>query len=269
MAAVAKMSAKTLESGAEAIIGVSPVDGIRGTCAIRPREFGKESDLEAPRAILWDWDNTLVDGWRAITAASNVAFAAFGLPTWTETETRARAVGSIRDTFPKLFGPDWERARALFFEAFDSLHLDWLRSMPGAEAALVVAAAWPQGIVSNKTGHYLRREVAHLRWESRFGALVGAGDASADKPHPAPIWHALTMIGMRPDPTIWYVGDTGSDMRAARAAGCTAVLLGDASHEGGIEGLRTRGSEPDLHYADASALAARLRALRGDAASLD
>ena len=223
----------------------------------------------APQAILWDWDNTLVDGWRAITAANNAAFTAFGLPTWTEAETRSRAVGSIRDTFPRLFGPDWERARSLFFAAFDSLHLDSLRTMPGAEDALSVASAWPQAIVSNKTGHYLRREVAHLRWDSRFGALVGAGDAGADKPHPAPIWHALAMIGMRPGPTIWYVGDTGSDMRAARDAGCTAVLLGDASHEGGIEGLKVRGSKPDLHYVDASALAARLRALRGGGASLD
>jgi phosphoglycolate phosphatase len=225
--------------------------------------------LQAPRAILWDWDNTLVDGWRAITAANNVAFAAFGLPAWTEAETRARAVGSIRDTFPKLFGPDWERARGLFFAAFDAQHLGWLRTMPGAEAALSAAAAWPQAVVSNKTGHYLRREVMHLRWDSRFGALVGAGDASADKPHPAPIWHALAMIGMHPAPTIWYVGDTGSDMRAARAAGCTAVLLGDASHEGGVEGLRARGSEPDLHYVDASMLAAELRALRGGEALPD
>jgi phosphoglycolate phosphatase len=77
------------------------------------------------------------------------------------------------------------------------------------------------------------------------------------------------MIGMRANPTIWYVGDTGSDMRAARAAGCTAVLLGDASHEGGIEGLKASDSEPDLHYVDASTLAAQLLALRGGRTSPD
>jgi phosphoglycolate phosphatase len=218
--------------------------------------------LRPPEAILWDWDNTLVDGWAAMTAAVNVAFAEFAMPAWTEAEMRARAVGSIRDTFPAIFGPDWRRAREVFLAAFATVHIQQLRAMPGAEAALTAGAAWPQGIVSNKNGAYLRREVAHLGWDSHFRAVIGAGDALADKPHPAPIWHALTAIGMPPGPTVWYVGDTGSDMRAALAAGCTAVLLGDASHDGGIEGLRDRGTAPDLHYADASALATRLRALR-------
>lgn len=223
--------------------------------------------MRPPEAILWDWDNTLVDGWAAMTAAINVAFAAFAMPAWTESEMRARAVGSIRDTFPGLFGAGWERGRDLFLAAFHDRHLEGVRAMPGAEAALAAGSAWPQGVVSNKTPDYLRREVSHLGWDGHFRTLVGAGDAARDKPHPAPIWHALAAIGILPGPTIWYVGDTGSDMRAARAAGCTAVLLGDAVHEGGIETLRGYGTAPDLlydlHYADASALAARLRALRG------
>ena len=220
--------------------------------------------MQPPEAILWDWDNTLVDNWAAMTAAANVAFAAFDLPAWTEADMRARAVGSIRDTFPGLFGPGWERARDIFFNAFDTLHTQALREMPGAAAALAAGATWPQGIVSNKSGAYLRREVAHLGWNGHFRTLVGAGDAAADKPHPAPIWHALTAIGMRPGPTIWYVGDTESDMRAARASGCTAVLIG-----GSVE----RGTAPeslyDVYYADASALAARLRVLRRGGSSAD
>jgi phosphoglycolate phosphatase len=219
-------------------------------------------DIGRPAAILWDWDNTLVDGWAAMTAAVNVAFTAFAMPAWTEAEMRARAVGSIRDVFPGLFGAGWEGGRDIFLAAFEAVHLEGLRAMPGAAAALAAGAGWPQGIVSNKTGKYLRREVAHLGWNGHFRIMVGAGDAAADKPHPAPIWHALTAIGMPVGPTIWYVGDTGSDMRAARAAGCTGVLLGDASHDGGIDGLRRRGAAPDLQYVDATALAARLRALR-------
>jgi phosphoglycolate phosphatase len=45
-------------------------------------------------------------------------------------------------------------------------------------------------------------------------------------------------------------------MDAARAAGVTAVLVGDASHDGGIDRAR-----PDLHFPSALDLAARLRAL--------
>ena len=50
---------------------------------------------------------------------------------------------------------------------------------------------------------------------------------------------------------IWYVGDTALDMQAARAAGCTAVLLGDAAHDGGVAA-----AAPDLSFAGAHALAA-------------
>ncbi len=223
--------------------------------------------MQPPEAILWDWDNTLVDGWAAMTAAVNVAFAAFAMPAWTEAEMRARAVGSIRDTFPDIFGPRLAaRAGHIPRRIRWRAHDQDLRAMPGAQAALSAGSAWPQGIVSNKSGSYLRREVAHLGWNNHFATVIGAGDAVADKPHPAPIWHALTAIGMRPGRAVWFVGDTESDMRAALAAGCTAVLLGDA---GGIEGLQQRGTAPHLHYADAPALTTRLRALRRGFTSAD
>ena len=128
--------------------------------------------------------------------------------------------------------------------------------MPGAAEALAAGAAWPQGVVSNKAGRFLRAEVAHLGWAAHFGAVVGAGDASADKPDPAPILLALDRLGRAADRSVWYLGDTALDMAAARAAGVTAVLVGDASHDGGIDRAR-----PDLHFPTALDLAARLRAL--------
>jgi phosphoglycolate phosphatase len=138
-------------------------------------------------------------------------------------------------------------------------HLHHLTLMPGADHLVALADGWPQAVVSNKEGGLLRREVAHLGWNARFRAVVGAGDATADKPDPAPIWHALRTIGVKSGPEVWYVGDTGSDMQAARAAGCTAVLLGDAGHDGGVAALELRGTAPHLQCADASALAALLR----------
>ena len=77
-------------------------------------------------------------------------------------------------------------------------------------------APWPQGVVSNKAGRYLRAEVAHLGWAGHFGAVVGAGDAAADKPDPRPILLALERLGHPPDGSVWYLGDTALDM-AARA----------------------------------------------------
>lgn len=215
--------------------------------------------MRAIAAVIFDWDNTLVDAWGGIVAALNAVLAEWRLPAWTEAEARSRVRGSVRDTFPGLFGADWERAARMLRATMAALPADHLRLMPGAEAAVAAAASFPMAIVSNKEGETLRREVAHLGWGERFGAVVGAGDASADKPHPAPIWHALDLIGVKPGPAVWYAGDTGSDMKAARAAGCTAVLVGDAAHDGGLRVLEEMGAEPHLRVVDAHSLAARLR----------
>lgn len=210
-----------------------------------------------PVAILWDWDNTLVDGWAAIEAGLNAAFRAFGLPEWDRTEVLARTRKSLRESFPALFGAEWEKARDIFYAEVRARHLDVVAPMPGAAAALAAAGrVAPQGVVSNKQGPLLRAEAAHLGWAGHFGALVGAGDASADKPAAAPLLMALGMIGVEPSDHVWYVGDTALDMQAARAAGCRAVLLGDASHDGGIAA-----AAPDAFYADGHALAEALLSL--------
>ncbi len=213
--------------------------------------------MNRPACILWDWDNTLVDGWAAIEHGLNVTFRDFGMPEWDRATVLARVRGSLRDTFPGMFGAQWERARDVFYAAVRSCHLDVLNPMPGAEAAIAAAGAiGKQAVVSNKQGPLLRAEAAHLGWDRHFAALVGAGDAAADKPAAAPILLALAACGVQPGAHVWYVGDTALDMQAARAAGCLAVLVGGAGHDGGIANAR-----PDLAFDDAAALADALASL--------
>lgn len=209
-----------------------------------------------PAVLLYDWDNTLADGWAGITAAMNAAFAEFGMPVWTVQDTRNRARTALREAFPLMFGDRWEHAAEIFYTTYGRQHLDHVQPMPGAVEALEAGAPWPQGVVSNKTGPYLRAEVAHFGWTRHFGAVIGAGDAVADKPDPAPLRLALQQLGLAQETAVWYLGDTTLDMQAARAAGATAVLIGDAAHDGGIAH-----AAPDIHFSSAYALAAHLRAL--------
>jgi phosphoglycolate phosphatase len=209
-----------------------------------------------PAVLLFDWDNTLVDGWIGITAALNAALSAFGKPIWTLEETKNRVRVSMKESFPLMFGDAWEQARDIFYDRFRRDHLDHVMPMAGAGEALRAGAAWPRGVVSNKSGPYLRAEVAHLNWSDHFRAVIGAGDAAADKPDPAPILMALEQMGAVPGPEIWYLGDTALDMKAARAAGVTAVLVGDAAHDGGVEH-----AAPDLHVHSAHELATWLKSL--------
>jgi phosphoglycolate phosphatase len=209
-----------------------------------------------PSVLLYDWDNTLVDGWAGITAALNATFTAFDRPLWTVDDTRNRVRVSLRESFPVMFGDKWEHARDIFYETLTHQHLNHVTPMPGVPDVLEAGTDWPQGVVSNKAGAFLRREVIHLGWGGFFGPVVGAGDASADKPSPAPIHMALSQIGRPADASVWYMGDTALDMQAAKAAGVTAVLIGNADHDGGIEH-----AAPHLHFPSALDLRARLRDL--------
>ncbi len=190
-----------------------------------------------PRAILFDWDNTLVDNWGSVRAALNAALVAFGMEPWTIEETRARVRRSLRESFPELFGSEWPRARDIFYRTFEAEHLATLRPIDGAGDALAeLSQDAVLGVVSNKQGRLLRREADALGWTGRFHRLVGATDAVRDKPDPAPIVLALDGIEIPSYGSIWFVGDTALDMQAAHAFGCTPVLFGkDEADQGALE----------------------------------
>ena len=187
--------------------------------------------LPRPRALLFDWDNTLVDTWAVIHHALNVTLQAMDQAAWTLEETRARVRASARDSFPKLFGGRAEEAMTVFYGTYEKAHLTRLRALPGAEDMLAGLAEGPHylGVVSNKKGSILRREAAHLGWDRWFGRLVGAEDATADKPARAAVDLALESSGVAAGPEVWFVGDTDIDMACAHAAGCTPILLREAA----------------------------------------
>ncbi|HEY7609363.1 MAG TPA: HAD family hydrolase [Alphaproteobacteria bacterium] len=189
--------------------------------------------LSPPRAILFDWDNTLVDTWGTIQAALNAALTAMGFPAWTMDECRMRVRASLRDTFPRMFGERWPEARDIFYSTYRASHLETLRALPEAERVTrrLACQGLYLGVVSNKTGPLLRAEAAKLGWERNFGRLVGAGDAKVDKPAPDPIYLATQELGISDYKTVWYVGDAAIDVECARHAGCIAILVGPAAGE--------------------------------------
>ena len=106
-------------------------------------------------------------------------------------------------------------------------HLQTLKALPDAEdvlSALHERGLWV-GVVSNKTGGFLRKEVEHLGWRKYFAKVVGAGDAPNDKPAPDPVHLALDGSGIAAGPEVWFVGDTEMDMECAHLSCCVPVLL--------------------------------------------
>ncbi|MFQ5773176.1 MAG: HAD family hydrolase [Kiloniellaceae bacterium] len=212
-----------------------------------------------PRALLFDWDNTLIDSWGAIHNALAVTFRAMGREPWTFEQTRQRVRASARDAFPVLFGERAGEAAEIFYRAFEAEHLDNLRERDGAGdmlRALAAEKAFYLAVVSNKRGYLLRREAVHLGWSAYFDRLVGANDAVRDKPAAAAVELALAEAPVAPGPEVWFVGDTDIDMRCAVDAGCVPVLLRPAPPAEG-----EFGHAPRLHVSSCGALLEALRAL--------
>ncbi|HEY9080840.1 HAD family hydrolase [Magnetovibrio sp.] len=180
-----------------------------------------------PKAIIFDWDNTLVDSWLIIRDALNATFAEYDLPPWSLDETKVRVAKSMRDSFPELFGDAWEAAGKTFYGHFESIHLDRLTPLDNAAEALEQLSTLGiyLGVVSNKTGKLLRAEAKQLGWDKLFGQIVGATDAPRDKPAADPVIMALAGSGIELGPDVWFAGDARIDMECALNAGCTPVLV--------------------------------------------
>lgn len=213
-----------------------------------------------PKALLFDWDNTLVDTWPIIHDALVVTFEAMGREPWTLEETKERVRRSLRDAFPALFGERWEEARQLYLDTFTSMHLERLTAIAGAETLLAALAkdGYYLGVVSNKTGRVLRREAEHLGWTGYFRRLVGAGDAPADKPDPAPVRVALAGSDI-PAEAVWFVGDTAIDVDCALQSGCVPVLIGT----GEAAGVEAAKAKLVLQFSDCHELLRAVHDLRG------
>jgi phosphoglycolate phosphatase len=189
--------------------------------------------LQKPAAILFDWDNTLVDTWPMIHKALNMTLRHMEHPEWSMEKVKSNVTKSMRDSFPELFKERWEEAAEHYQLSYRATHLASLNPLAGAEQTLAEAAKIAKvGLVSNKRGDSLRRELAHLGWEKYVGTAVGSGDAAHDKPACDPVWMALEAMGVARDAPLWFVGDTVVDIECAKNIGATAVLYGDHATEG-------------------------------------
>ena len=145
--------------------------------------------LPKPKAVIFDWDNTLVDTWPIIHNALIATQRAMGHKEWSFDETRLKVRKSMRDSFPEIFGDNWQKAGAMYQQQYRATHLEQLQALPRAQEVLeaVKRRGLYSVVVSNKKSVNLNKEVEHIGWKKWFDKVVGSDDAARDKPFVDPV----------------------------------------------------------------------------------
>lgn len=183
-----------------------------------------------PKAIIFDWDNTLVDSIPVVYEAMKKTFDAFGKQAPSLDDLYHMQGLSLRDSFPLVFKDDWEKAKKMYLDTFEEVHLQKVRPFDKIEDLLGYAVEKIDvlTVLSNKTGRILRKEADFFGWTKYFQALVGSMDAPVDKPDGKAAEFALKDTGIDcAKDTVWFVGDGGVDVQCAQAIGAFPVHIGD------------------------------------------
>jgi phosphoglycolate phosphatase len=150
---------------------------------------------------------------------------------WSIEKVRDSVHKSMRESFPQIFGNDWEKAGEIYKKAYHDINIAQISLLKNSFELLnfVKSLNIPQFLVSNKIGTTLRKEVKKLQLDHLFFSLVGAQDANSDKPSREPVDFAL--MGSEIDIKkhhIWFIGDTIADVECAHNSNIFPIVYGSS-----------------------------------------
>jgi HAD superfamily hydrolase (TIGR01509 family) len=207
------------------------------------------------RAVLFDWDGTLLNSYQADLRAYLSMFHALGI-NWTERELAQHYSPNWLRVYraAKLPRSKWIAADRFWTLAYKSENPPLL---PGARRVVrLLAQKYDLGIVTSGNRPRVRRQLRQLELASYFSACVCSEDAAKRKPHPAPLQLALKRLRRAPEHCV-YVGDTAEDIEMARRAGVRAIgVLGPFP-----TAARLRAAKPEILLNSVQELSRYLRTM--------
>jgi len=208
--------------------------------------------------VLFDWDGTLLDSYRADSAAYLAMFREMGIA-WGLEE------------LAQHYSPNWYnvyRAAGLPRHRWDAADLAWRRQyaehrprlIGGARKVLRWTARFHQlGLVTSGDRVRVIRQLREFRLTRVFGARVCGGDTARRKPDPQPLRLALRQLELKPEACV-YVGDAPEDLEMAERAGVRAVaVIGSFPTE-----KRLRAARPEFLLRSLDELPKLLECLNGE-----
>jgi len=180
-------------------------------------------------AVLFDLDGTLVDSAPDLAGAANALRALHGQPPLPLRAYRPLAGSGARGMLAAGFGVTpadaaYSALREAFLELYRArlLQATTVFNAVPAMLAQIEGCGLPWGVVTNKALDLAEPLLAGLTLRERAAVVVGGNSTPHLKPHPAPLLHAATALGVDPADCV-YVGDDARDMQAGRAAGMTVL----------------------------------------------
>jgi phosphoglycolate phosphatase len=206
-----------------------------------------------PPSFLFDLDGTLAQTIADIAASANHVRGELGLPSL-PVAAMQRFVGdgartllhrALEDALPS--DPD-ARERALddAFAAYAAHHDDQctvhVQPFPGVREHLksLRRGGHALAVVTNKPHRFAAPIVRHLGLDELLPVVVGGDTLPRRKPDPAPLRHALRLLGVE-DGGVVMVGDGLQDLRAGKAMG--AHTIGCLFGYGDREALQREGAD--------------------------
>jgi phosphoglycolate phosphatase len=188
----------------------------------------------AARTIVFDLDGTLVDTAPDLIGSLNVLFAREGLAPIALTEGRSMIGGGVRPLIERALAA---QGRTLAAAQMDELYAGYIthyaahiaddsRPFPGVEAALDVLAARGSrfAVCTNKLAWLSVRLLDRLGLAQRFVAICGQDTFGVQKPDPEMLRRTIVAAGGDLADSV-MVGDSGTDITTARAAGVPVVAV--------------------------------------------
>lgn len=179
------------------------------------------------RAVVWDMDGTLIDSTTVVPDAYIAAIARLGGPALTrEAVVAAYNLGPPAIMLTHLLGRASTDADLREYLATLRAGAPGARPYPGIETTLAgLRGRVGLGVFTgaSRPSALILLEAAGLVDE--FGVVVGGDEVGRQKPAPDGVLLACESLGVEPAAAA-YVGDSPSDLRAARGSGARAFAAG-------------------------------------------
>ncbi len=183
-----------------------------------------------PSAIIFDFDDTLVNAKPIIDKSLAATFAHFNISKEILEEKNIDINRSLRDYFYHIFTDNVKEARDVYYKHYleNSKNLEALENSEKVLKLLSQNNVYT-AVVSNKNGPRLRHEIHEkFLWKDYFNQVIGAGDLEEDKPSATPAKFALQDANITDYTDVWFIGDSLVDLKTAENLGCKGILFGKA-----------------------------------------